>query len=500
MARVRLLTTPLTPDAQLVQAFAAIRAEQQLPEQFSNQVLEQAQQGIDDVNAQRAGNSLSGADTSVPRLDATDVPLVTLDPAGSRDLDQAVHIERADSDNNTGFRVRYAIADVPAFVPPGAALDADTRLRGVTIYCPDQRIGLHPPALSEDAASLLPGQVRPALLWDLHLDAEGALQRKQLDRAWVQSHEQLDYAAVQQRLDADDPALPETVRLLAQVGPLRQQQELDRGGVSLPVPDQVVVHEGGHYALDWRPSLAVEQWNAQTSLLTGMAAAQMMLDAGVGIVRTMPAPEDEAMLSLRRCAQALAVPWPEGLSYGQFLRGLDHANPDHLAVIYAAAKLFRGAGYTVVQPGACADDPAYRHAAVAAPYAHVTAPLRRLVDRFALVCCLAISAGQPVPDWVSQALPQLPELMASADRRAAAVDRACTDAVEAALLAGRVGELFDAVVVGGGQGDNDNKWTIQLADPPVLARCLGPGTLGDPIRARLSVAEIATHTVSFTTG
>ena len=56
------------------------------------------------------------------------------------DLDQALHIER----DGDGYRVRYAIADVPAFVGAGGAVDAETRRRGQTIYAPDKRTPLHP--------------------------------------------------------------------------------------------------------------------------------------------------------------------------------------------------------------------------------------------------------------------------------------------------------------------------------------------------------------------
>src|ERR1700742_3880951 len=83
----------------------------------------------------------------LPDLDNTDVPFVTIDPAGSLDLDQALYLERA----GDGYRVRYAIADVPSFVAPGGALDAETRRRGQTIYPPDGPIPLHPLVLSNGA-------------------------------------------------------------------------------------------------------------------------------------------------------------------------------------------------------------------------------------------------------------------------------------------------------------------------------------------------------------
>ena len=94
--------------------------------------------------------------TSPPEVDLTALELVTLDPAGSTDLDQAFHIEALG--DGAGFRVRYAIADVPAFVALGGPLDAETRRRGETVYCPDLKVSLHPPVLADDAASLLPGR------------------------------------------------------------------------------------------------------------------------------------------------------------------------------------------------------------------------------------------------------------------------------------------------------------------------------------------------------
>src|SRR5699024_8902046 len=109
----------------------------------------------------------------VSRTDATDLPLVTVDPPGARDLDQAVLLERR---GRGGFRVHYAIADVAAFVRPGGALDRETRRRGQTLYLPDGNIPLHPRVLSEDAGSLLPNRVRPAVLWRIDLAEDGAVE------------------------------------------------------------------------------------------------------------------------------------------------------------------------------------------------------------------------------------------------------------------------------------------------------------------------------------
>jgi exoribonuclease R len=453
--------------------FDAVRAEQHVPPAFPAEVLEEAR------------GAAAGA--AMPERDETAVPFRTIDPPGSMDLDQALHLER----DGDGYRVRYAIADVPAFVAPGSHLDHEARRRGQTIYAPDQRTPLHPPELSEDAASLLPGQVRPAFVWDLRLGPDGETTSAEVYRAVVRSIARHDYDEVQRAVD--EGTAEEALALLKEVGEKRIELERRRGGANLPMPEQEVSEDGEeHYRLHFRPLVAAEDWNAQLSLMTGMVAAEIMLKGGIGILRTMPSPEPDAVERFRREARALGVEWPQEQAYGEFLRSLDRHNPRHLGLIHEATSLFRGAGYTPFD-GAAPDAP--EHAAVAAPYAHVTAPLRRLVDRFGLVACEALCRGGDVPSWVREALPGLPEVMQASDRVAGAVERGCADAVEAAVLEHRVGEVFDAVVV---DDRNSSGVMVQLQEPAVVAAADGRAALGSSVRVRLSEAVIETSTVRFT--
>ena len=453
--------------------FDAVRAEQHVPPAFPAEVLEEAR------------GAAAGA--AMPERDETAVPFRTIDPPGSMDLDQALHLER----DGDGYRVRYAIADVPAFVAPGSNLDHEARRRGQTIYAPDQRTPLHPPELSEDAASLLPGQVRPAFVWDLRLGQDGETTSAEVYRAVVRSIARHDYDEVQRAVD--EGTAEEALALLKEVGEKRIELERRRGGANLPMPEQEVSEDGEeHYRLHFRPLVAAEDWNAQLSLMTGMVAAEIMLKGGIGILRTMPSPEPDAVERFRREARALGVEWPQEQAYGEFLRSLDRHNPRHLGLIHEATSLFRGAGYTPFD-GAAPDAP--EHAAVAAPYAHVTAPLRRLVDRFGLVACEALCRGGDVPSWVREALPGLPEVMQASDRVAGAVERGCADAVEAAVLEHRVGEVFDAVVV---DDRNSSGVMVQLQEPAVVAAADGRAALGSSVRVRLSEAVIETSTVRFT--
>jgi exoribonuclease R len=425
----------------------------------------------------------------LPELDRTEVEFVTIDPLGSTDLDQALHLARAsDKHGGDGYRVLYAIADVPAFVKPDGAIDVEARLRGQTIYAADGRIPLHPAVLSEGAASLLAGQLRGAFVWDLVLDSAANVTACTVYRARVQSREQLDYATAQQRID--DGSASESLRLLKEVGLKRVALEQQRGGASLGTQETEVELHDGAYVLVRRSPHPVEDWNAQLSLMTGMAAATMMLTGGVGILRTMPPADDEAVRRFRRQTQALGTPWPAEQPYGDYLRSLDTADSRQLAIMHAATALFRGAGYSAFD-GAPPEHTT--QAAVAAPYAHVTAPLRRLVDRFGLVVCEALSAGEPVPPWVRDALPELPSIMSRSSQLAGQVDSRALNVVEAAVLAGREGEAFEATVLSAG----DSYGTVQLADPPVVARCNGILEPGSTVSATLTTVEVLTGTVLF---
>ncbi len=446
--------------------FAAIRAEFDVPQEFPADVLAEADRAV--------------ADPPLPDHDATDLPLVTIDPPGARDLDQAMHLARTDG----GYRVSYAIADVGAFVPLGSAVDAEARRRGQTVYCPDGRTPLHPPQLSEGAASLLPGQLRPAALWTIDLDAEGEVTAVDLRRARVRSRAQLDYVTVAGQLPAELELLPEIGRLL-------QARARDRGAIELGTPSQEVEPgPDGGWTVVFRGQSDVEGWNAQISLLTGRCAARLMLDGGVGILRTLPPPDPGAVAALRRLAPGLEVPWPDGATPGQVIATLDPARPQHAAFLDAATSLLRGAGYTAFD-GEPPAEPG--HGGVGGPYAHVTAPLRRLVDRFGTEVCLALAAGDQPSAELRAALPELPALMAASDRRTHAVERAVVDLVEATLLADRVGEVFDAVVLDA----DDDRATVVLLDLAVQGRADGRFEAGEVARVRVDVADPATRTVRF---
>jgi len=468
------IAAPVVP-APLEPGLKRLRSELEVPVGFPPEVV-------------AAAETAAKAPAPAERLDRTDIEFVTIDPEGSMDLDQAVHIAK----NGDGYTVHYAIADVAAWVEPGGLVDAEAHRRGQTFYAPDQRAALHPPALSEDAASLLAdGRPRPALLWTVELDAEGKQTSATVERTLVRSRARLSYTEVQHDLDAGEAS--DSLHLLEIVGRLRQAIEAERGGVSLETPEQEITADGDDWRLEFRAALPVEGWNAQISLLIGAAAAEIMIAGKIGILRTLPQAEQWGIDKLRHTAKGLHIAWPGTLSYPEFVRSLDPHKPAHLAMLTACTVLFRGAGYTAFD-GALPDANLV-HGALAMHYAHATAPLRRLVDRYVGETCVALCTGTPVPEWVRTALHELPDLMATSDARAKKYERGIIDLMEALVLSTRVGETFTGTVVEIERNGTDG--VVVLADPAVEARVNGKVELGEETTVTLVTADVATGTVKF---
>ncbi len=363
---MRLLCPRCPTDAVFERGFARIRRELSVSVEFPE-------------DAATAAAALAERGPSVPTgggpepRDAREIPFVTIDPAGSMDLGQAYAAERLES----GIRVYYAIADLAGFVSESDPIAGAARRRGVTLYFPDVRALLHPEVLSEGAASLLPGQDRQAILWQIDLDADGKPDRVHVERALVRSREALSYVEAQARIDGG--LADESLALLQPIGELREELERQRGAVSLNLPSQEVVRGEGGYELVYDSSLPIEGWNAQVSLLCGMAAAQLMLDGGVGFLRTLPVRDEREIERLRRIARALGIEWAD-TPYAERLRSIRGASPQEAAFLQQAVTVFRGAGYVEFD----GEPPSLHfHGAIAAPYAHVTAPLRRVGDRYA---------------------------------------------------------------------------------------------------------------------
>lgn len=462
------------PDAHtLDERFARVRDELEIPDGFPDDVLEAAEHA-----AARA--VLSDSDRH-DRADYTLVPFVTIDPEGSRDLDQALYAQRHDE----GWFVLYAIADVGHFVDRGSPVESEAWRRGVTLYGPDVRTPLYPPSLSADAASLLPGVERPCVLFAFDVTPDGHDRLLSVQPAIIRSRAAMSYDAVSRHLEAESAAGgsgefagregAETLTELRSIGRLRQQLEIERGGVSLPIAAQHVERWApalSGYALSLKNPNDVEGWNAQISLMTGMAAARLMVARNGGMLRVLDEPREDRVVAFRLAARALGVEWLDETPYPDFVRSLDPANSVHAALLVQAGGVMGGARYAAFDG---AVPPGCRHAAIASYYAHVTAPLRRLADRYVLDALVRFAAEQPILGSTLATFKSLVDVMGAADRRDRQYENRIVDLTEAEAMATRIGDSFDACVV----KLRPERVSVQIAGPPVRTDVSVPEAFGD---------------------
>ena len=465
MSRRRLRAAPKVPET-LLAGFAQLREEMGVPAAFPDDVVAEAEAAV------RAPVDPAG------REDLRALPFVTIDPPSSRDLDQAMCIAQ----DGDGFLLRYAIADVGAFVRPGGAMDREAWRRGTTIYSPDGRSPLYPPALSEGGASLLPDGDRPAVVFEIPVAADGTPGGHRVFRAMVRSRAKLAYG--------DGAQVPHLEALGTALAVAAER----RGAVEIDLPGQQVVPadtpEGFALALETRrPD---EDWNAQVSLCANVAGAHLMLAAGTGLFRVLGPPDPARVAGLQAAAVALGLVPPDAADgLRAVAAGAGPEQAVHELRRSARQAVPTGAGYRAWPSDG---DPPW-HSAVAAPYAHATAPLRRLADRYVLDLLVELSAGRPVPPGTAETMARLPEVMGRAEALADRLENACIDLVEATLLRARVGERFAAVV----WGVNERGARIQLREPPVRATL--PGAQGTPPGSELQVvlaeADPARRVVAF---
>ena len=427
------------------------------------------------------------------RVDRRDIDLVTIDPPGSMDLDQAVAIAKS----TAGYTVYYAIADVAAFVTADSLVDKYSRARGQTLYFPDKPARLHPAEISEGSASLLPNCDRPCVLWTIELDRQGEVIEVDLYRALVRSRQRLDYVGLQKLID--EGKSPEAIKYLPIVGQLRRNSSLRSKAVAISMPSQIVeINEQTNTAeLAVEPRVQIMDDNSEISLLAGMCAGQMMAQAGIGVVRTLPPAREKELSTFIARIRALGFDLPVNADHEQitaFISSIKGKDAKGMAVMRQALTLLRGAGYRKLT----ADRPAElhdTHAGVGGYYSHVTAPLRRLIDRYATEYCLSISSGRDVPEWVDQKIDEVIATMEKTTGLANQVDKACLNLTEATVLRKWEGNNFEAAVL-----DSDierRSAKIFIEHPPVICRCVGAPPRGSHCQVTLVEADPHTRTVVF---
>ena len=207
------------------------------------------------------------------RTDLTGMALVTVDDEDARDFDDAVH---AEPDEDGGWRVTVAIADIASYVRPGSALDREAARRGNSVYLPDRAVPMLPARLSGGLGSLLPGEERPCLAAELRIGPGGTLRGHRFRCAWMRSSARLTYRALQDALDGPDTP-PHLAHLEGAFRALERARKR-RGALDLDLPERKVIFDaaGRPTAVRARERLTAHRIVEEFMIAANVAAAETL--------------------------------------------------------------------------------------------------------------------------------------------------------------------------------------------------------------------------------
>ena len=255
------------------------------------------------------------------REDWRKVPLVTIDPPDAKDHDDAVHAEPdTAANNNGGFIVSVAIADVAHYVTPGSALDREALVRGNSVYFPDRVVPMLPERISNDLCSLRPREDRAALAVRMVFDADGRKRRTRFHRVMMRSAAKLSYqqaqAAINGRTDEVTEPLVEPMLepLYAAYEALKRARD-EREPLDLDLPERKICssRDGTVDRVIMPERLEAHRLIEEFMILANVAAAETLEKARIPLIyRVHDEPAMEKVNALREFLATLDIPLRQG--------------------------------------------------------------------------------------------------------------------------------------------------------------------------------------------
>ena len=384
------------------------------------------------------------------REDWREVPFVTIDPIDAKDHDDAV-FARPDTDpaNPGGFVVNVAIADVAAYVRPGAPLDREALARGNSVYFPDRVVPMLPERISNDLCSLKPNEDRPVLVARIVIDAQGRKRSHAFHRVLMRSIARLHYAQAQAAIDdqpdeTTGPLLPLVLAPLYAAYQALKRARDDRGPLDLDLPERKILLKPD-FTVDrviTPHRLDAHRLIEEFMILANVAAAEAAERARTPLVyRVHDEPTIDKLNALREFLATLGISLPKAgaLRPEQFngilarVKGRDVENLVNEVVLRSQAQ----AEYSAEN---------YGHFGLnLRRYAHFTSPIRRYADLLvhrALIRALRLGRDGLPEQEDMQSLGEIAARISACERRAMAAERETVDRLIAHHLADRVGATF----------------------------------------------------------
>ena len=444
----------------------------------------------------------------------------TMDGADAKDLDDAVSLQCLDGG---GYLLGVHIADVSEYVRPGTALDRAAMERGTSVYFTDKVVPMLPPALSNGACSLNPGEDRYALSALLRISREGSVCGCKLEKSIIRSRVRGVYSEVNDLLATGEQSrfydkyreVYPTLLHMQTLYNLLAARSGERGVLETDAPEAVIALDetGTPVSVQCRERGVAEKMIEQFMLAANEGVATLCHTRDIPCVyREHPEPPPDKLRDFLTYAHNLGLSTAafhsrERLTAAVFADLLHQAEEQGLAdalttpLLRAMAK----ARYTD-RPGA--------HFGLSLPlYCHFTSPIRRLSDLVTHRMIKAVLLNGESPDTYRTMAHRAALAATDAELRALSAERQIEALYKTLYLSHHIGEEYDARILSVtsfglfAQLDNTCEGLIPIGDLPGFFR-FSEETLtlqsngltfriADPIRIRVEEADLAARRCRF---
>lgn len=417
-----------------------IIAQHKLPHVFSDELMEEANHLSRDIHP---GEGVA---------DFRDQPIVTIDGADSKDLDDAVYCVRKE---NGHFELGVHIADVSRYVRRGTLLDKEAYRRGTSVYLADRVIPMLPFQLSNDLCSLNHDEDRYAMSCIMDVAPDGTVKKERITPSVVRVARRCNYAEINQAFKEDVASddlrihLPMLRDLKACADALRKNRT-KRGALDFDFPEYKVIldEEGKPLRIEKRMRGEAEMMIEDAMIAANETVARFLRDTGhTSVYRVHDHPDEEKLNALKRLIMIMGLPIqipkdPEPKDIQKLLEEVKGQDIEAVIQVMTLRSL----------PQACYSTENNGHFGIASEcYTHFTSPIRRYPDLMVhRLIRQALSEELTKAEWKRQTefLVRAADHCSEAEQNATQTERDVTDLKMTEYMVPFVGEPFEARITG----------------------------------------------------
>ncbi len=349
--------------------------EKQIPTEFPDEVIREAEE-IEKKGIPSGEKAM--------RTDLRDLPIFTIDGADTKDIDDAISIEKTAK----GFKLGVHIADVSHYVKKGTALDQEARKRGTSVYIADMVIPMLPKELSNGICSLNPNEERLAFSCLMELDNEGEITKYRFVKSLIRSRVKGVYSEVNKILEgeADEEIKQKYSEVINQIPVMNElasiliQNRIKRGAPEINSVESKIICDENGVCIDImaRHSGVAEGIIEEFMLAANNCAAKVGMSNHIPFVyRVHEAPTAEKLMMLKDTLVAMGIE-PKGIKETSSAKDL--ANILRECKDDPRAPIIHRMTLRTMMKAKYSENPIGHFGLVMKEYAHFTSPIRRLAD------------------------------------------------------------------------------------------------------------------------